>query len=172
MHDPFNHPTVVYRRSAVLAAGGYGALKLMEDYALFARMLQTGAGAVNVAEPLVYYRVGETAFKRRGGTDLLRSELRLQREFRKNGFTTPAQYVRNVLVRGGYRLIPWWVRRAVYRPILSRGRAARQPSPPDPAAGGSAGRRDGEATGARPPAGPRPPGRRRLPPPPCSAPRS
>jgi glycosyltransferase involved in cell wall biosynthesis len=54
MHDPFNHPTVVYRREAVLAAGGYGDLPLMEDYALFARMLAGGARPVNVAEPLVF----------------------------------------------------------------------------------------------------------------------
>jgi glycosyltransferase involved in cell wall biosynthesis len=120
MHDPFNHPTVVYRRRAVLAAGGYGNLPLMEDYALFARMLAGGARAVNVAEPLVFYRVGAQAYKRRGGAALLRSELRLQREFRRRGFTTPAEYVRNVLVRGGYRLIPWWCRRAVYKPIVAR----------------------------------------------------
>ena len=119
MHDPFNHPTVVYRRQAVQAAGGYGDLPLMEDYALFARMLQNGARAANVAEPLVYYRVGATAFKRRGGADLLRSELRLQREFRRQGFTTPAEYARNVMVRGGYRLIPWWARRAVYKPMVA-----------------------------------------------------
>jgi glycosyltransferase involved in cell wall biosynthesis len=119
MHDPFNHPTVVYRRQAVQAAGGYGDLPLMEDYALFARMLQNGARAVNVAEPLVYYRVGATAFKRRGGADLLRSELRLQRAFRRQGFTTPAEYARNVMVRGGYRLIPWWARRAVYKPMVA-----------------------------------------------------
>jgi len=119
MHDPFNHPTVVYRRHAVLAAGGYGDLPLMEDYALFARMLDNGVRAVNVAEPLVFYRVGADAFKRRGGTKLLSSELRLQREFRKQGFTSPAQYVRNVMVRGGYRLIPWWCRRAVYRPLVN-----------------------------------------------------
>ncbi len=119
MHDPFNHPTVVYRRRAVVAAGGYGEFPLMEDYALFARMLERGARAVNVAEPLVYYRVGPEAFKRRGGTGLLRSELRLQREFRRRGFTTRVEYVRNVLVRGGYRLIPWWCRRAVYRPIVA-----------------------------------------------------
>jgi glycosyltransferase involved in cell wall biosynthesis len=119
MHDPFNHPTVVYRRSAVLAAGGYGDLPLMEDYALFARMLGNGARAINVAEPLVFYRVGAEAFRRRGGTELLRSELRLQREFRLQGFTSPAEYVRNVLIRGGYRLIPWWCRRAVYRPIVA-----------------------------------------------------
>jgi glycosyltransferase involved in cell wall biosynthesis len=123
MHDPFNHPTVVYRRRAVLAAGGYGDLPLMEDYALFARMLLGGARAVNVPEPLVFYRVGEAAFKRRGGRDLLRSELRLQREFRRMGFTSRPQYVRNVLIRGGYRLVPWWCRRAVYRPVLSRRRS-------------------------------------------------
>ena len=119
MHDPFNHPTVVYRRDAVLAAGGYGDLPLMEDYALFARMLASGARAVNVAEPLVFYRVGATAFKRRGGTELLRSELRLQREFLARGFTSPAEYLRNVLVRGGYRLVPWRLRRAVYRPVVA-----------------------------------------------------
>jgi glycosyltransferase involved in cell wall biosynthesis len=117
-HDPFNHPTVVYRRQAVLDAGGYGDLPLMEDYALFARMLQQGARAVNVVEPLVYYRVGATAFKRRGGIGLLRSELRLQREFRRNGFISRAEYARNVLARGSYRLIPWWLRRAIYRPLV------------------------------------------------------
>jgi glycosyltransferase involved in cell wall biosynthesis len=120
MHDPFNHPTVVYRRQAVLAVGGYGDLRLMEDYALFARMLSNGARPVNVAEPLVFYRVGKDAFKRRGGRQLLRSELRLQREFRRTGFTTWAEYARNVTIRGGYRMIPWWFRRAVYRPIVTR----------------------------------------------------
>ena len=159
MHDPFNHPTVVYRRRAVQAAGGYGDLRLMEDYALFARMLQSGARAVNVPDPLVYYRVGEMAFKRRGGTDLLRSELRLQREFRRSGFTTPAQYLRNVVVRGGYRVIPWWVRRAVYRPILSRGHGPRQPGPrqagpPEPEEG-DYGRRNGAAPAAGSAAEPR-----------------
>jgi glycosyltransferase involved in cell wall biosynthesis len=120
MHDPFNHPTVMYRRSAVQAAGGYGDFPLMEDYALFARMLTNGARPVNVPEPLVWYRVGATSFKRRGGTGLLRSELRLQREFRRSGFISTFEYIRNVLIRGGYRLVPWWLRRAVYKPIVAR----------------------------------------------------
>jgi hypothetical protein len=118
LHDPFNHPTVIYRRQAVMAAGGYGDLPLMEDYALFTRMLLAGARAVNVAEPLVFYRVGASAFKRRGGTGLLRSELRMQREFLRSGFISPAGYVRNVAVRGSYRLVPWWLRRAAYRLLV------------------------------------------------------
>ena len=41
-HQPFNHPTVVYRRTAVEAAGGYRHLALMEDYLLFAKMIEQG----------------------------------------------------------------------------------------------------------------------------------
>jgi glycosyltransferase involved in cell wall biosynthesis len=119
LHDPFNHPTVVYRRRAVLAAGGYGDLPLMEDYWLFARMIAGGATVVNLPEPLVYYRVGEGAYERRGGIALLRAELRLQRELLRGGFTTRVQYVRNVSVRGGYRLTPAWIRRPLYRRFVA-----------------------------------------------------
>lgn len=119
IHDPFNHPTVVYRRSAVQAAGGYGDLPLMEDYWLFSRMLAAGARPRNVAEPLVFYRVGSGAYQRRGGRDQLRSELALQRRLREAGFISTGQYVRNVIVRGGYRLLPWRLRRTLYRLIVA-----------------------------------------------------
>ncbi|WP_245592634.1 glycosyltransferase [Actinomadura rifamycini] len=119
LHDPFNHPTVVYRRSAVWAVGGYGDLPLMEDYWLFVRMIAAGARMVNVAEPLVYYRVGDGAYQRRGGRDLLRSELRLQREMRREGFISASQYWRNVVVRGGYRLVPTAIRKPFYRAIVA-----------------------------------------------------
>ena len=116
--DPFNHPTVVYRRAAVEAVGGYAHLPLMEDYWLFVRMLESGAVADNLAEPLVLYRVGAGAYARRGGRDLLRSEIELQRRMRDAGYVTRAQYLRNVAVRGGYRLVPERCRRAVYRRLL------------------------------------------------------
>jgi glycosyltransferase involved in cell wall biosynthesis len=133
-HDPFNHPTVVYRRSAVLAAGGYRDLPLMEDYWLFARMLAGGARPANVAEPLVYYRVSAGAYARRGGLGLLRSELRLHRHLHDEGFTTTAQSLRNIAVRGGYRLLPEWFRRPAYRAMIAprgrRGVAALRRRPP------------------------------------------
>ena len=117
--DPFNHPTVVYRRSAVLAAGGYSDMALLEDYLLFTRMVEAGATPANLAEPLVYYRVGSGAYARRGGTALLRSELRLQRRFRELGITSRTEYLRNVVVRGGYRLVPQGVRKVAYRRLLA-----------------------------------------------------
>jgi GT2 family glycosyltransferase len=121
--DPFNHPTVVYRRSAVLAAGGYTDMALMEDYLLFARMLDAGARPANLAQPLVCYRVGAGAYARRGGRQLLRSELAVQRRFRQLGITSRTEYLRNVVVRGGYRLVPESLRTRAYRALIAnRGR--------------------------------------------------
>lgn len=120
-HDPFNHPTVMYRRSAVEKAGGYIDVGLMEDYWLFARMIHSGAKVENLPEPLVMYRVGDGAYARRGGLGQLKAELRLQREFRKIGFTTWLQNARNVIVRGGYRLVPVGIRRIAYRRLIARG---------------------------------------------------
>jgi glycosyltransferase involved in cell wall biosynthesis len=119
-HQPFNHPTVVYRRAMVEAAGGYHDLPLMEDYLLFAKMIQRGARVANVAEPLVLYRVGAGAYARRGGIGMARSEWILQRRLRGMGFTSRPQFMRNIVLRGGYRLVPERVRRLTYRKLIAR----------------------------------------------------
>jgi glycosyltransferase involved in cell wall biosynthesis len=118
MADPFNHPTVVFRKQAVADAGGYEDLRLMEDYLLFARMIAGGARVRNVPQVLVHYRVGAGAYVRRGGRHMLRSEIALQRALRREGFTTRRQYLRNLVVRGGYRVVPVSLRRWAYRSLL------------------------------------------------------
>ena len=65
------------------------------------------------------YRVGAGAYARRGGLEQLRTELEVQRRFRRLGFTTRNQYLRNVAVRGGYRLVPEGLRRAAYRRLIA-----------------------------------------------------
>src|SRR5699024_12481404 len=87
-HNPSNHPIIVFRKSAVLAAGGYQDMPLMEDYWLFVRMIADGARVGNVGEPLVAYRVGEELFERRGGLRTVRSDLRFQRGTHALGITT------------------------------------------------------------------------------------
>jgi glycosyltransferase involved in cell wall biosynthesis len=118
--DPFNHPTVVYRRTAVARAGGYRDLALMEDYWLFARMILSGARVANIGDPLLMYRVDSGAYGRRGGWVLFRSEMGLQRRLLKDGFVTRAQFLRNILIRGSYRFVPVGIRRAAYRKIIAR----------------------------------------------------
>ncbi|BDZ45903.1 glycosyltransferase [Naasia aerilata] len=119
-HDPFNHPTVVYRKAAVRKAGGYQPLGLMEDYWLFVRMIDSGAKVANLPDPLVMYRVGAGAYNRRGGLGQFRAELRLQRLMRGRGFTTRSQYARNLVTRGLYRFLPVAVRKVLYQRIIVR----------------------------------------------------
>ncbi|MDR2929416.1 MAG: glycosyltransferase [Propionibacteriaceae bacterium] len=112
---PFHHPTVVFRKPAVEAVGGYPQLRQMEDYLLWVKMLMNGAKVANVGQVLVHYRVGAGAFSRRGGATLARSEAQIQREFLAMGFITKCQYVRNRILRGPlYRHMPAWLRRIAY----------------------------------------------------------
>ena len=64
---------------------------------------------------------GEGAYARRGGLAQWRSEVQLQRELRRIGFTSPMQYLRNVAVRGTYRFVPEPIRKRAYRRLIARG---------------------------------------------------
>jgi glycosyltransferase involved in cell wall biosynthesis len=116
--NPVSHPTVVFRRSAVRAAGGYEHVPLAEDYWLWVRMLRAGADVRNVAEPLVGYRVSAGSYERRGGWRVLRAELALQARLRGIGHVGFLQWVRNVVVRGGYRFVPTRLRELAYRAMV------------------------------------------------------
>ena len=76
---PFNHMTVMYRKSAVLKAGGYRNLYWNEDYFLWIRMAWQGCKMANTGTVLVNVRVGTDMYKRRGGRKYFESELYLQR---------------------------------------------------------------------------------------------
>ncbi|MEX5235374.1 glycosyltransferase [Kocuria arenosa] len=116
--NPVSHPTVVFRRSAVRAAGGYVHVPLAEDYWLWVRMLRAGADVRNVAEPLVGYRVSAGSYERRGGWRVLRAELALQARLRGIGHVGFLQWGRNVVVRGGYRFVPTRLRELAYRAMV------------------------------------------------------
>jgi hypothetical protein len=58
---PFAHPTVLMRREAVLAAGGYRkAFSHAEDYDLWLRIHELGYGLFNLPKPLLKYRIHDT----------------------------------------------------------------------------------------------------------------
>lgn len=68
----FNHPTVMYKKLAVINADGYEVLKRKEDFDLFSKMLVQGAKAKNLEEHLYLYRVNRDNYKRRKSLDNFR----------------------------------------------------------------------------------------------------
>jgi len=111
---PVNHPTVVFRKTAIQAVGGYNAKHLQEDYYLWARLMLAGHRFHNVQAPLVLMRTGEGLFDRRGGLRYAKAEMKLFADLYGLGFVTLPQLVFNVASRIVVRLMPTTLRRRLY----------------------------------------------------------
>lgn len=81
---PFNHMTVMFKKSEVEKAGGYLHWFYNEDSYLWARMYLAGCKFANIPENLVYARINEATFQRRGGYKYYKSERDLFKFMYKN----------------------------------------------------------------------------------------
>ena len=118
--NPENHPVIMFRKQAVLAAGGYQHFPLFEDYYLWIRMLQNGAKFYNIQESLLYFRFSPAMFKRRGGLKYVTTELRFQNQLRNLGFITSSEYLYNVFIRVITRMMPNSLRAILYKKALRK----------------------------------------------------
>lgn len=116
--NPFNHPCVMYRKSAVEAAGGYQDFYLLEDYYLWIRMLQHGFIGYNLQEPLLWMRAGSDMYKRRGGWKYVQSQRNLFKYMAQTGFITGSQYQVQSLVRLIGAVVPNWLRAILFQKLL------------------------------------------------------
>ena len=96
---PFNHMTVMYKKSAVLLAGGYRDLFWNEDYYLWIRMAEHGIRMANTGTLLVNVRTGADMYKRRGGKKYFASEKFLQNYMLERKMIGYGTYFSNVCKR-------------------------------------------------------------------------
>lgn len=96
---PFNHMTVMFRKSCVLKAGSYQDWYWNEDYFLWLRLFLDDIKFGNLYESLVYVRVGKEMYKRRGGINYFKSEKKLQKYMLKNEIIGYGRYFINIYER-------------------------------------------------------------------------
>ena len=94
-----NQVTVMFRKSAVAAAGGYIDWFCEEDYYLWLRLMLDGATFANINLPLVNVRVGKEMYRRRGGMKYFKSEAKLQAWMLQHKVIGFGTYVVNVAKR-------------------------------------------------------------------------
>jgi len=104
--SPVSHAACLYRKSEVLAAGGYQHCEMYEDYHLWVRMILNGSKFYNVQESLYYVRTSQEQVSRRGGMKYLQNEIRTFLEFHKMGFFSFSDLVVNTVIRISVRLLP------------------------------------------------------------------
>lgn len=113
---PINHPVVIYRKNAVLAAGGYCGFP--EDYRLWIKMIMKGNKFHNLQESLLYFRYSLDMMKRRGGWQYAQNDIKAQIDFFRIGYINIWTLFYNVLIRIIVRLLPNKIRNFIYKKTL------------------------------------------------------
>ena len=116
--NPFNHPCVMYKKSAVERAGGYVDFFLLEDYFLWIRMLQCGFRGYNIREPILAMRVNEGFYQRRGGMRYALSQVKLLQYMQSIGFITECQCILQSLIRTAAAMAPNSMRRILFQSMV------------------------------------------------------
>lgn len=86
--SPFNHPTVMYKKSEVLKNGGYSDLRRNQDVDLFGRMLYNGAKAANIKKSLLLFRSNNGLMKRRKNWENTSLYIKVIYNFWKIGYSS------------------------------------------------------------------------------------
>lgn len=118
--NPFNHPCVMYKKSAVEDVGSYQDFYLLEDYYLWLRMLMSGYQGYNIQEPLLHMRAGSDMFRRRAGWKYAKSQSKLFKFMKDNGFIGNSQYIKSCVVRSGSSIAPNWIRKFMFRTLMRK----------------------------------------------------
>ena len=114
----FNHPAVMYRKSAVLAECGYSDLKRNQDVELFGRMLYKGYKAENIDEALLWFRTSDELAVRRKSWENTKSYINTIKEFWKIGYSSFGDYLIVAVAQTGMFILPTKVQNWVYKRFL------------------------------------------------------
>lgn len=118
--NPFNHPCVMYKKSAVEAVGSYQDFYLLEDYYLWLRMLMAGYQGYNIQESLLHMRAGSDMYLRRAGWKYAKTQARLSKFMKSQGFIDEGQYIKSCVIRSGSALAPNWLRKLMFEKVLRK----------------------------------------------------
>lgn len=118
--NPFNHPSVMFQKSAVLRAGNYEDCKGFEDYYLWARMLKCGMRGYNIQETLVYMRTDAGMYERRGSFSYAALGIRARWKIYRIGYSGFTDFLVSGLGQLAMSLVPLRMRTYFYSRFLRK----------------------------------------------------
>lgn len=96
---PMNQVTVMFNKDAVIDSGNYIDWYCEEDYYLWIRMIEKNYNFYNIQSNLVFVRVGNEMYGRRGGLKYFKSEKRVQKYMLKHNLINYRTYLYNIMTR-------------------------------------------------------------------------
>lgn len=118
--NPFNHMSVMFKKSTLEEVNSYEDFYLFEDYYLWIKMYLHGAKFANINEVLVNVRISDMS-SRRSGIKYYKSCSELLKYMKNNGVISNSKYIKQSAVRFcGYVLLPNNVREWAYKKFLRK----------------------------------------------------
>lgn len=116
--DPFNHPSVMFKKSEVIRCGGYGKLKRRQDFDLFSRMINMGCYAENIEESLVLFRSNRNNYRRRKSKESCSSYIKVQKMNYNRRYCSLIDLLYVVIAQAALYLMPLWMMKIVSDSLL------------------------------------------------------
>ena len=114
--SPLNHPTVMMKTSVLKKLGGYPEnFNRLEDYALWIYMLSQYYIVTNIPEILVYMRISNETYVRRGGLEQAKAFVRLRKEMFRIGYLNWMEMFLGIILSVSISLVPGKIRGIVYK---------------------------------------------------------
>ncbi len=118
--NPFNHSTVMLRKSIVQANGGYAPLRRSLDLELFTKLLSKGCKCRNIGEPLVLFRTGSARVKRKKNWTNLKCDLEVYKRNYKEKYINLFEYSYVVFRQVVFFLMPSGLAKAAYSKLYRK----------------------------------------------------
>ena len=115
---PINHPTVVFKKEAVIASGNYQPFFLKEDAYLWLRLYNNNVVFANINESLLFFRITKEMYRRRGGLKYAVSEYKILRYRHSIGFINFFELIYFLTLTIPIRLAPAFIRAFIYSKLL------------------------------------------------------
>lgn len=118
--DPFNHPTVMYKKSKVMKYGPYGNYRKNQDTALWIEMLNNGCVAANIEECLLLFRFDEGTYKKRKSWINTKLLIAIRWHGVKIGFNSIFDFMMVSVIQIGIFVLPEGFQKIIYKKILRK----------------------------------------------------
>ena len=113
--NPFNHPTVVYKKSVIQKIGGYSNLRYGQDYELFGRLIMDGYLVDNIPRSLLLFRSDENTIKRRKNKESITCYFDTIYKFYKLGFSSFTDVLWVYITQMLIRILPDFIVDLIYK---------------------------------------------------------
>lgn len=107
--NPFNHSSVMYKKSKVLECGGYPTKRRSQDLELFSKILIKGYRCLNINKPLIKFRTGRSRIERKKKWADIRSVIKVFYNNYKAGYSSVFDFLYVLLKYVTFYYLPSWI---------------------------------------------------------------